>query len=124
MDCSLVRGRLLRQVQQGEPKQKDIRMGVLFVLVLFIRFEPPTYVCTSASGGLLICIGAEALPVADAARRRWSKTTSTKKGAPSPTEYDYVLIRMVVADRHSLISSKEGTDNLYIYLRCELPSRD
>ena len=31
--------------------------------------------------GLLICIGAEALPVADAARRRWSKTTSTRKGA-------------------------------------------
>ena len=46
--------------------------------------------------GLLICIGAEAPPVADAARRRWSKTTSTRKGVPSPTEYDYVLIRMVV----------------------------
>ena len=37
-------------------------MGVLFVLVLFIRFEPPTSAVRRAAG-LLICIGAD--------RRQW-----------------------------------------------------
>ena len=68
----------------------------------------------------LICIGAEALPVADTARRRWSKTTSTKKGAPSPTEYDYVLIRMVVNTWYLQFNCLIKTD-LYRWFKSRIP---
>ena len=55
-----------------------ICLSLFFYFCLFDLNQQSVYLRSLC--GLLICIGAEALPVADAARRRWSKTTSTKKG--------------------------------------------
>ena len=74
--------KLYRWFKSNKESQKESRSNDL---LFFLPFSPcwpcPTTSAVRRAAGLLICIGAEALPVADAARRRWSKTKSTKKGA-------------------------------------------